>query len=289
MDAKHDLVIAAVTGYNFTQLAPWVNSLEQSGYTGLKAVVAYNLNGQTVKELVARGFIVFGENQDPITQDITYKKQNFSVVVDRFLHYYYFINVLREQTPLRYVIATDAKDVIFQRNPSTYLDALVDHPSLILSSEGIKYKDEPWGRNNLLQAYGPLFYERHKEHGIVNCGVLAGDVSSFLALSKTVYLMSSATVQQVPGGGGPDQAALNLYLANPMLTALFTTHRNTWAAQLGTMMDPTKIDAYRPFLTEPEPQFNGKEVVNMNGEPFTIVHQWDRVPSMKAVVERMYR
>lgn len=286
-----DLVITAVTNYSFRQIAPWVNSLERSGFQGLKAVVAYNLNGEAVKELSRRGFLIFGESQDPTTQTITYHKQKFSVVVDRFLHYYHFINVLREQFDIRYVIATDARDVIFQKNPSDYISSIEDPiHRLLLSSEGIAYKDEPWGRNNLIESYGPMFYEQHCNYGIINCGVLAGDLPSFLALSKIVFLISSATKQDVPGGGGPDQAALNLFLANPMLSSKkeITTHRGTWAAQLGTMMDPNKINSYRPYLTDPEPKLVGDYVVNSSGEPFTIVHQWDRVPEVRVMVERRY-
>jgi hypothetical protein len=104
--------------------------------------------------------------------------------------------------------------------------------------------------------------------------------------------MSKGAPQHVPGGGGPDQAALNLFLSNPAFAGHVevATHVQTWAAQLGTTMDPTKIQGFEKFLLEPAPKFDSEQdaVVNYQGDPFTIVHQWDRVPEVREMVERKY-
>lgn len=291
-----DLVIGAVTGYNFKQIAPWVNSLDRSGFTGLKALVAYNMDAQTVKELGERGYILFAFNQDPSTKALYYPNPNFSIVVERFFHYYQFLHTFTPDVfaSIRYVIATDVKDVIFQKNPSEYIDMIVrdNLEGLLVSSEAIQYKNEPWGNNNLTLAFGEVFYQQHKNNRIINAGVFSGTLHAFLAACKTIYLMSKGAPGRVPGGGGPDQAALNLFLANPLLSGHteIATHMSTWAAQLGTTMDPTKMGEFGKLLLEPAPFFDVEKgvVVNHHGEPFTIVHQWDRVPEVRAAVERMY-
>jgi hypothetical protein len=288
---KRDLVIGAIDKYNFEQIAPWVNSLDRSGFSGIKAVVAYNINHATCEELTKRGYSILAFQRDPVSGDLSYPSRDYAVVTDRFLHYYLMLNNPQNAEGIRYVIATDAKDVIFQRNPSDFLNGC--NPGIVASSEGIAYEHEPWGRNNLTQSFGPLVYEQHKTNTIINCGVLAGTFSHFMGLCKSIYLMSHGTVQHVPGGGGPDQAALNLLLSTEAYKecTMVTTHADAWACQAGTTMDPNKIDSYRPHITESLPRFypGTGEVMNASGEPYTLVHQWDRVPEIRAAVEKRYR
>jgi hypothetical protein len=290
---KRDLVISAITGYTFKQIAPWVNSLDRSGFTGMKAVVCYNVDFATTQELLNRGYAILAFQKDPITGNLTYPNPNFSVVVERFLHYWVMLNTTQNAEKIRYVLATDAKDVIFQRNPSDFLDLFTDHEGIVASSEGIQYLNEPWAVNNLTQSFGSVMYENHKNNTIINCGVLAGTFEVFMGLCKTIYLLSAGTIQHVPGGGGPDQAALNLLMATEAYRKhmQLMTHEDAWAAQLGTTMDPNKIRAFLPHILEPVPVFDAERglVVNLRGEPYTIVHQWDRVPEVRAAVERLYR
>jgi hypothetical protein len=61
-----------------------------------------------------------------------------------------------------------------------------------------------------------------------------------------------------------------------------------WACQAGTVADPTKIDSFRPNLLEPEPVFKDGIVQTYKGEPFCIVHQYDRVPEWKKFIKEKY-
>lgn len=289
-DPRRDLVIGAVTGYKWDQIKYWVNSLDRSGFEGMKAVVAYNMDNETVNELTNRGYAVLCFERTPT--GVVYPKKDFSIVVERFLHYYIMLHSEANAKVLRWVIATDVKDVVFQKNPSLVLDRRdVSCYNFLMSSEAITYQYEPWGANNLFQSFGPQMYEKHKDHAIVNCGVLAGKFDMFMGLSKTLYLMCANAVQHVPGGGGPDQAALNLLLDTPAYESItcVADHNDDWAAQLGTTMDPRKIQAYLPYITEPLPRLSPEGlVVNPANTPYTIVHQWDRVPEVKEAVERLY-
>lgn len=280
---QRDLVIGAIDKYNFSQIRPWVNSLDRSGFTGIKAIVAYNVDGQTLNELAKRGYSILAFQKDDKTGNVTYPNKDFAVVTDRFLHYYLMLDNPANRQGIRYVVATDVRDVIFQSNPSDYLDrSYRSCTDLVVSSEGLSYSVEPWGANNLLQSFGPIMYERHKENIIINCGVLAGKFDVFMGLCKSIYLLASGTVQHVPGGGGPDQAALNLLLSTPVYDHIteIADHSTPWAAQIGTTLDPTKSAAYNPHMKGPLPVFNRSTglVETCSGTPFSIVHQWDRLP-----------
>lgn len=296
MMEQRDMVIGAVTGYSFKHLAAWANSLDMSGFKGIKALVIYNMDSESVKELSDRGYTILGFMKDDVSGNLSYPKPQFSIVVERFLHYYLFLDSKENLNNIRYILSTDVKDVIFQRNPSAFFDSCQaieseQACSIIASSEELQYQHEPWGENNMVQSYGKGFYERHKTNTIYNCGVIAGKFHTFLGMCKTLYLMSAGAPQFVPGGGGPDQAALNLLLDTPAYKniTLHTNHDHAWAAQLGTTMDPSKITKFSPYIQSfPRIDTERNLIVTVTGEPYTIVHQWDRVPMVRSIVERKY-
>jgi hypothetical protein len=63
---------------------------------------------------------------------------------------------------------------------------------------------------------------------------------------------------------------------------------DAFACQAGTVVDPSKIEHFRPNLTEKEPIFKDGKVYNADGEEFYIVHQYDRVPKWKESVMKKY-
>jgi hypothetical protein len=66
------------------------------------------------------------------------------------------------------------------------------------------------------------------------------------------------------------------------------TSEEGWACQLGTTADPSKLEQFKPFLLEPSPIMVDGEVATSSGNVFTIVHQYDRVPEWKKVIEEKY-
>jgi len=68
----------------------------------------------------------------------------------------------------------------------------------------------------------------------------------------------------------------------------FTTSEEGWAAQCGTTVDPAKIAMYRSFLAEPSPIMKDNLVCTSIGEPFYLVHQYDRVAPWKNIIEEKY-
>ena len=61
-----------------------------------------------------------------------------------------------------------------------------------------------------------------------------------------------------------------------------------WACQLGTTADPSKIEQFKPFLLEATPKMISGNVTTSRGKDFTIVHQYDRVPHWRSVIEGIY-
>jgi hypothetical protein len=288
-----DLVIGAVSNYNFDQIKPWINSLEQSGFDGYKMLVCYNIDSDTSDALARRNIILGGLHVDDLG---TFSADPaMSIVVNRFLHYWIFLRQLAPEMKkdIRYVIATDVKDVIFQRNPSEYFDKWKDQgesPSVVAASESMRYRDEEWGVNNLVSSFTVPVASSLFDAPIYNCGSFAAKFETAIGLFLSIYLLSNGTTHHQPGGGGPDQAALNILLNTEAYHRHFygATSEDGWAAQLGTTMDPRKIDAYRSSLLEPAPIILNDQVCTSHGTPHYLVHQYDRVPALKALFEAKY-
>lgn len=272
-----DLMIGCITGYNYEQIKPWVTSIGNSGFDGDKIMIVYNAKAETCRNLEKEGFQVYGFNSESMHGDYTYKN-NFGpqIVVTRFFHLWQLLKQLDESN-YRYVITTDVKDVIFQSNPSTWLEKNLGDKKLNAASESIRYKHETWSNNNMKASFGIQLYEHMSDKIIYNAGTISGQFSYVRDLALHVYLISKYNPVH-----NPDQSAYNIALNLEPFRSItkFTSADEGWACQAGTTVDPSKINNYRQHLCDSEPILENI-VKTLSGIPYCIVHQYDRVPSWK--------
>ena len=287
---KKDLIIGAFTGYNYNQLKPWAESIDECGFTGDKVVVVQHTDENTLESLTKQGFqIVMAEPNNEIP-----------IHVLRFLYIYEFLRNTTEK--YRYVVTTDVKDVYFQVNPIEWLKYhLIDGKKLVAGSEGMLYKDEPWGNENLMQTYGPYIHSIFKDNEIYNVGTIGGEAEYVKDLTFNIFTNSVNRPIRIV-----DQAVYNVLLnTQPYKNITYFAKQSCgWACQAGTTVDPSKIETFRPFLTESEPLWQEGKVLTgednvfssetcsietKKGTPFCIVHQYDRVPEWKKFVQEKYK
>jgi len=276
---SRDLIIGCSTNYDWEKLKYWVNSINKSGFEGDKCLILMNCDKDTAKKVMDAGFSVIGFDQD---EEGNLKHESKIVVhVERFLHIYHLLT----RKEYRYVITTDVKDVIFQKNPIEFIEQNLGDKHLMFSSESMKYKDEPWGNENLMQTFGPFFHNIFKENEIFNVGVLAGKAEAMRDLCCMIFNMS--TNRPIPI---VDQSTFNFMVSQEPYksTSLYMKSEDGWAAQLGTTVDPSKIHKFKSYLLEPSPQMIDGKVVTSTGKEFTIVHQYDRVPEWRQIIEEKY-
>ena len=239
-----------------------------------------NCDKDTVAKISDAGFSIIAFNQDG-AGNLTYES-SMMVHVERFFHIYQCL----KNNLYRYVITTDVKDVIFQKNPSTWLENnFTDNDDLIFSSESMKYKDEPWGNQNLMETFGSQIYEEFKNNTIFNVGVLAGRGYAMKDLMMNIFASCLHRPIKIC-----DQSTFNFLISrHPYLkSSIYSKSEDGWACQLGTTADPSKIDQFKPFLLEPSPKLDGDKVVTSEGIEYTIVHQYDRVPEWRKGIEEKY-
>lgn len=281
--SEKDLIIGAITGYDWDKIKYWVNSILLSGFTGDKVVVAFDCHSSTINKLNEAGFKTLVFNRDS-NGNFYYPSQiPWAIVVERFFYYWQYVNSLPDNY-YRYIITTDVKDVIFQSNPSIWLENNIDTYEIVASCESLLYKDEPWGADNLKGSF-PFIYDNLKSKPIWNCGVQAGKQQTLKDLWLNIYLTCKAGAR-----ANPDQAAYNMLLNTRAYNKLtkFTMSESGWACQAGTTVDPKKIADFRANLLEPEPVWHSGFSHTSAGLVHTIVHQWDRIPEWLNDIERRY-
>lgn len=275
----NDAVVGFITGYNFSKIKNWVNSLDRCGFNGDKYMVCYDIDSNVITELKARGYKVFTGTLNA--------QQN--IVLQRFHDLWHIFKNIH-QVEHRYLITTDVKDVIFQNNPSNWLEKNLGTKLINIGCESIRYRDEPWGNNNLQASFGTNIYSQLKDSLIGNAGTISGEFNTMLDFALQIYLICGRSPIYVPGGGGPDQAALNVLINSAPYRNItnLAMSETGYAAQLGTT-GPQVADRFGHVLVEPSPVLDESGVVcTSSGTPFSIVHQYDRVPKWKEIIERKY-
>jgi hypothetical protein len=264
--ASKNLIIGGFTNYGIDQLKPWVISAKEVAGDNDVVLVYGNTTDETLDWLVEQNVVIV-----PMLQ-----VQNVPIHVLRFLSIHNYL--VQHWQHYEYVVTTDVKDVYFQTDPFKFL---VDR-KLVIASEGLKYKDEPWGNENLYQAYGQYVYEQFKDNEIFNVGTFGG--KSEYVKDMVFHIFTNGINRPIPI---VDQAVFNV-LINTQPFKDIVTKTIQWAAELGTIMDPSKIEHFKPNLLCDEPIWEDGQLKYSDGLVFPIVHQYDRVPELKKFVQEKY-
>ena len=255
---KKDLIISACANYTPDKLEQYVNSIHESGFTGDKMMICYNLSEETHLYLKSMGW-------GCITSTLQGHPH-----MKRLIDMWYVL----EQNPFnedyRFVITTDVRDVVFQTNPSDWLYDFFytgkvnnDRIEVVVASETLTYNEEPWGKKNIHEGYGDTYWEWIKDKEIGNVGIILGKAEGVKNLLQLNYLVSQAGNTQ----HFTDQSSLNLIIHNELVKDKIKISKDV-CLQVGTRGDDFEI----------------KDNKVMNGEePFPIVHQYDRSAKLNSL------
>jgi hypothetical protein len=285
--APRDLVIGAISGYRYDDLRYWVNSLDRSGFTGDRVVIAYAADFATVDTLVERGYGVVTFAEDGRRRRFTYPVRGFrheDTSIDRFYQVWRF---LRERAGLhRYVVSADVRDVVFQRDPSAWLDEHLGDKTINVGSEGLAVADEPWNSEVVRDSYGPVVHGHLGRRTTYNAGTIAGRAEVLRDLALNVFLCARHNRITYT-----DQAAFNVLLSLEPWRSLtrFNAADDTWACQAATVADPAYRAAREAAMLCPPPVLDGDVVRTPSGGLYCLVHQYDRIGEWKVRIQDRYR
>jgi hypothetical protein len=139
----------------------------------------------------------------------------------------------------RYVLSVDTKDIVFQYDPTVWLEQHLGDKHICVVSEGSTYQQSLGNANNCRAAFGDDVYDSMKEHMVLNAGVIAGLPETLSSLHRDVYKLAAtdkrlATFQPGYQEMVADQTAMNIILRQDDSyrdKTLFATHHHGFVAE----------------------------------------------------------
>lgn len=260
-------IIGCITKYSVDDIQPYVESINRTGFKGEKLMLVYEVSNEVIDYLDKNGWlIIHSETQEHI-------------ILQRFRDMY----ALLHQYQTDVIIWTDVKDVVFQKDPTDWLNKNMKCEILALS-ESVIMKDEPWACVNSGTSF-PMEWEFGIKDKTSYCaGTIVGKREAIRDLFIDIYRWSLTTSnpQQLS-----DQAAYNvlIHLNQYKNIVQFVEQEEGLATQLGVvfMRDETQK------ITEPKPIYKDGKFYNQKGEEFYIVHQYDRNETIKKEIKSLYK
>lgn len=259
-------IVGCITKYGIEDIRPFVESIEQSGYTGEKLMLVYEISNDTIEYLKSKGWELYGSDLEQ------------HIILQRFRDMY----VLLQSYQTDVIIWVDVKDIIFQKDPTKWLDINMNK-DILAFSESLKFGDEEWARLNAGTSF-PIEWEWLQNKEIHCAGTIVGKKDAIRDLFIDIYRWSLTTSnpQQLA-----DQAAYNIliHLNQFKDKVQFVKQQEGFAAQLHLKLKKGDTLPY----TEVLPHIDGIDVVNENGELYTLVHQYDRNDELKKLIKTKYQ
>src|ERR1700690_33986 len=282
MDANNDLVISVNKNYSWEPLRNYAVSLYKSGFRGKKLMFVQDINAEARRNLETLGFTLI---------DFSFKDNKGGFPSTRFEPIAHYIS--NNPGLFRYVIWTDSRDVVFQSDPSVWLENNIGEYQLVVCSEGGLLKDEPTNVLWVTNASNGLHTDLEQEQ--LCSGTIAGTAEAMRDISKAIF-EESFNIQQwdSSNGSGSDQGLLNylVHLSPFKEISRIVRADEAFALQANWFM----IKRYEGKMTTLSPRFDmstGLAFTPNRDVPYTILHQYDRDASgwlgnFTAAVENRY-
>lgn len=249
---RKNLVIGAMVAHGLEEIRPFVESLRRTTFDGDIVLFVSRLAPASMEYLRRNGCILIDYPLDE-----TFRK--ISVHSFRFLLFRQFLASNKDS--YRYVMLTDTRDVLFQKDP---FDFDIDHRLCVFLEDPSKTIGTcPFNAGWILKKYGRSEVSRLYNCEISCSGVTIGGISQILSYLAALHDHLLPPVAFI----GDDQGGHN-FLVHHNLLGPIRVMRN--------MHGPVLTMGYMPF---DRIRWDGRgHVVDGNGGVINILHQYDRHP-----------
>lgn len=279
----NDLIAGAVFGYSYDKIAPFVESLRATDYSGRIVFFTSHIDRESLDRLKDRGVEciqihyrstgalnswsrfwptlrrVLRFMPAPVRKRTYRKITNFALV--RYLH---FLDFLKREETFRYVLFTDIRDVVFQDTPfSTDLPgefcAYLESPHMVYGKEPL---NDGWIRRNYDES------KLKQLHGtrISCCGTIAGTMPGMLNYLKA---FENEFIQLASLEHGADTSIHNRLIRQPLKST--TTICDNFEGEIGTISERSEESVYDDQFIVRRPD---KSIV-------PVIHQYDRLDKLR--------
>jgi len=279
-----DLIVSSISkNYTWNDIQLWITSLKKTDYSGDILFFCYNFDGseELLGKLKEAGIeIVIPNNTYRGVECGTFvfdsglcTKDNSHMVIHnvRFFHTWQYLQEC--QIEYNRVVNTDIRDIVFQLNPTSWLNENLKN-KILAPCEEVLYKNQNWNIQNSIQSFGPYVYSYLlMEKFVCNAGSFVADFETYKTICLVNYLMSCNT------GINADQAGFNVLL-NSVFKGMvqLTRMEDGWAFQAGGVSDPQNY-----YEVE-----NGIVVTKVSKRPYCLLHQYERIPELNKIITTKY-
>lgn len=289
------LVMGCIDNYSWDDVAPWVISLRRV-YSGDVTLLCWpNTDPNLIQKLQIPPYniqvVKVGYKQDT-------KGHKMHIAQHRFLAMYEY---LRDNIKYDEIVTTDVKDVIFQTEvPFSGVDI-----NCAFTAEHFTYNQEPWSKANMLDSFGSDALDLVRDLRVICAGIIVGHRYTIIPLFLNIFLLSQSSItgSHSPGGGAPDQSALNIILTqfyhlirdNNIHLGTTATAISLGGGEIGQRyikgtLDYDMLDIVERMLVYEKTNFilnNG--ILSWKDKTYNIVHQWDRIPQLAKIIRETYK
>ena len=255
-----NLLVGAISGnYTVSDIQNWVESSKKADAE--KLLLLYNKNNENIFEYCSKNsisiiqpeFDFWGRKKDffNFNTGICDLEISYDLIHNiRFYHIWYYL----KDKDYNKVLITDVKDVFFNSDPFTEIDA----DKLTASSEEITYSQDSWNMDHLYTNLGLCGVELMSEEKVYNVGVFGGGLELVKNICMDIFLLSSGKFKVA------DQTSFN-YLIN-------TKYKKE--TKFSGLLDNFAVHLH--VVNSGLVNFDLKDLDN-----YKILHQYDRIKQIK--------
>lgn len=198
MDSANDLTMSVAKSSRLCELGwgmfvPYVKSLEMAGFKGTKLMFVSGVSIEILQRLIDAGFKV-----------VDFAPGSGTFGFERIKPIVAFLNEHSQE--YRNVVWTDWPDVVFQSDPSIWLENhLVGGYKLVGCTDSVTIENGG-GTDEWVKRVSPEVFERIKRCDVCCCGTLAGESQALRDLLHNMHRMLSTDMSLI------DQGVLNFLL-----------------------------------------------------------------------------
>jgi len=258
-------------GLNIDKIKVWSKSFKKYS-DGDVILLCANSNQEEIQFCIDNGIIPIPVNIDD-TWRINHKR------LERTFEFL-------ENSDIELFLITDVFDVVFQSNPFDKLDLNYD---IFVGAEGVLVSEEPWNSDWINKLFPNDYYECINQE-VICSGVIGGKRLPLINLYKRMFELceNSTNLTNIQ-----DQAALIVMVKNKEINNLKIFNlTDGWVVHCA-IAGPTQFFESFGFKGNIEnrygiPQLITDRICTKNGDPYDIVHQFNRIPEWNEILTNEY-
>ena len=298
MSEKRDVILTIVQGTDFDYVAPFIFSLQRSGFRGRLIVFASAMKGDAIRQMESHGVTVvsYPFKSKRLREAIFwplwplwrryFAAGNISPRKEKLAHaalplfyrrHLVYLEYLRaHQDEFDRVFLSDARDVYFQADPFAWPFTAGLHFFMLPATNNIVTARlfVNWEQNQ----FGVTQAEPHLKKNVSCAGTTFGDTASILNYLSQMVSVSLRARKLRRVTGGDDQGVHNFLICENKFPRA-TLHHN-FAGPILTTAEPLTMNDIRLD--------SGDRVVDEQGNVIPVLHQYDRIPELKKHILAMH-